>query len=54
MALGIRPVNEFAFKKVFGPADSRSALIHLLNAILKLQRPIVDVVLQNPYNIQDF
>jgi predicted transposase/invertase (TIGR01784 family) len=54
MALGIRPINEFAFKKTFGTPENRLALISLLNAILQLEAPIVDVTIENPYNLQDF
>ena len=49
MPLGIRPTNDFAFKKTFGTAENKLALISLLNAILDLQPPIVDVTLENPY-----
>ena len=34
MPLGIRPINDFAFKKTFGTAENRVALISLLNSIL--------------------
>ena len=54
MPLGIRPINDFAFKKTFGTAENRIALISLLNAILKPESPIVEVTLENPFNLQDF
>jgi len=54
MPLGIRPINDFAFKKTFGTPENRAALISLLNAILKPVSPIVEVTLQNPFNLQDF
>ncbi len=54
MPLGIRPTNDFAFKKTFGSPENKLALISLLNAILDLRRPIVDLTLENPYNLQDF
>ena len=54
MPLGIRPINDFAFKKTFGTAENRVALISLLNAILKPNSPIVEVTLENPFNLQDF
>jgi predicted transposase/invertase (TIGR01784 family) len=54
MPLGIRPINDFAFKKIFGTAENRVALISLLNAILKPKSPIVEVTLENPFNLQDF
>jgi predicted transposase/invertase (TIGR01784 family) len=54
MPLGIRPINDFAFKKVFGTAENRDALISLLDAILQPRSPIVDVAILNPFNLQDF
>ena len=54
MPLGIRPTNDFAFKKIFGTVENRVALISLLNAILRLKSPIVEVTLENPFNLQDF
>jgi len=52
--IGIRPTNDFAFKKTFGSPENKLALISLLNAILTLPVPIVDVTIENPYNLQDF
>jgi predicted transposase/invertase (TIGR01784 family) len=54
MAIGIRPTNDFAFKKTFGSPKNKPALISLLNAILQRDVPIGDVVIENPYNPQDF
>jgi predicted transposase/invertase (TIGR01784 family) len=54
MPLGIRALNDFAFKKVFGSAENREALVSLLNAVLRPKAPIRDVTLQNPFNPQDF
>ncbi|MBL8892633.1 MAG: PD-(D/E)XK nuclease family transposase, partial [Planctomycetaceae bacterium] len=54
MAIGIRPLNDYAFKKVFGSPANKLALLSLLNAILKSEVPIVDVVILNPFNLQDF
>ena len=52
--IGIRPTNDFAFKKTFGTPGNTLALVSLLNAILKLRVPIVNVAPQNPFNPQDF
>ena len=52
--IGIRPTNDFAFKKTFGSPGNTLALISLLNAILELPVPIVEVTIQNPFNLQDF
>jgi predicted transposase/invertase (TIGR01784 family) len=54
MPLGIRPTVDFAFKKTFGDPNHRQPLISLLNAILALESPIVDVTIENPFNYQDF
>jgi PD-(D/E)XK nuclease family transposase len=52
MPIGIRPINDFAFKKIFGSPENRNVLISLLNAILELPIPIVDITIENPYNLQ--
>jgi len=52
--IGIRPINDFAFKKTFGSPENKVALISLLNAILMLPIPIADVTIENPFNLQDF
>src|SRR5271157_2134843 len=54
MSLGIRPINDFAFKRTFGTPENKLALISLLNAILDTKPPIADVTIENPYNLQDF
>ena len=54
MPIGIRPINDFAFKKTFGTPSNKLALISLLNAILDLPKPIIDVTIENPFNLQDF
>jgi hypothetical protein len=53
-AIGISPMIDMAFKKTFGTPENKLALISLLNAILKLLVPIVDLTIINPYNLQDF
>ena len=54
MVLGICPTVDFAFKKTFGDQANSVALISLLNAILELAQPITSVVIENPFNYQDF
>ena len=44
--IGIRPTNDFAFKKTFGTPANKLALVSLLNAILELRNPIVEVTLE--------
>ena len=54
MALGIKPVVDFAFKKIFGSHQNSDALIGLLNAILDFECPVVAVELLNPFSYQEF
>ncbi|MDP1562455.1 MAG: Rpn family recombination-promoting nuclease/putative transposase, partial [Pirellulaceae bacterium] len=54
MGLGIRPINDFAFRKTFASPQSHVALVSLLNSILEPSVPITQVSLQNPFNYQDF
>jgi len=54
MPIGIRPINDFAFKKVFGSPENHAYLVSLLNAILDLSVPIAEVTIQNPFNPQEF
>ena len=54
MRIGIRPINDFAFKKIFGSDTNKLSLISFLNAVLCLGGPIVEVTIVNPYNMQDF
>ena len=54
MLIGIRPIIDMAFKNPFGTPEDTRCLISLLNAILKLLSPIIDVTILNPYNLQDF
>jgi len=54
MPIGIRPVNDFAFKKIFGTIANELALLSFLNAVLCLRVAIVHVTIVNPYNMQDF
>jgi predicted transposase/invertase (TIGR01784 family) len=52
--LGIRPTNDFAYKKTFGSQINAVVLVSLLNAILKLRRKITEVTIENPFNPKDF
>lgn len=54
MPLGIKPTVDFAFKKIFGSPENVQALMGLLNAILDLPQPIVDVTILNPFSYQEF
>ena len=52
--IGIRPTNDFAFKKTLGTQENKVALMSLINAILNLPEPIVDLTIQNPFLLQNF
>ncbi len=52
MPLGIRPINDFAFKRTFGDPENKLALASLLGAILDLE--IADLRIENPYSRKDF
>ena len=54
MPLGIDPMVDYVFKRLFGDPANADLLIHLLNAVLKLLRPIVEVQILNPFNEKDF
>ena len=45
--------TDFAFKKVFGSADSKDLLISFLNATIDFEnnRKIEDLTIVDPYNI---
>ena len=54
MPLDIRPLVDYAFKKVFGSPENVQALISFLNAVLKLHCPIVLIKLLNPFNDKQY
>jgi len=45
--------TDFAFKKVFGSADSKDLLINFLNSVIEFEnkRTITDLTIVDPYNI---
>jgi predicted transposase/invertase (TIGR01784 family) len=52
--LGIDPTVDYAFKKLFGDPANSDLLIHLLNAVLTPESPIVEVQILNPFNEKEF
>jgi predicted transposase/invertase (TIGR01784 family) len=54
MPLGIRPTVDFVFKMLFGSPANADLLIHLLNAVLQPDDPIVEVEILNPFNEKEF
>jgi predicted transposase/invertase (TIGR01784 family) len=45
----INPLNDFAFKRIFGVEENKDILIDFLNATLKLKEPIENLEILNPY-----
>jgi len=43
--------TDYAFKKVFGSENSKGILLSFLNSILELGRTIVDLTIEDPYNV---
>jgi len=54
MPLGIDPTVDYAFKKLFAVPENSDLLIHLLNAVIQPESPIVVVELLNPFNEKKF
>jgi len=54
MSLGIKPTVDFVFKKIFGNPENPQTLIGVLNAILNLAVPIIEVEILNPFSYQEF
>ncbi|MFM8571815.1 MAG: PD-(D/E)XK nuclease family transposase, partial [Pirellula sp.] len=52
--IGIHPWVDFAFFKIFGKPGNEVCLISLLNAILDLPYPLVNVRFQNPFSLKDY
>ena len=48
MPLGIDPKVDFAFKLMLGSPEHPSVTIHFLNSVLRLEAPIVSVIILNP------
>ncbi len=48
MALGIKPIIDFAFKRIFGSAEYTLPLLALLQAILAPDQRIVQVEIRTP------
>ena len=54
MRLGIKPTVDFAFKKIFGTPENVPILLGLVNAVLQLREPLVDVEILNPFSYREF
>jgi predicted transposase/invertase (TIGR01784 family) len=50
----LSPRVDVAFKKLFGVEENKDLLISLINSIVCAEDQVVDVVLLNPYNVQNF
>ena len=47
------PLTDFGFKKIFGDPDGKPLLISLLNDVLELADPIVELQLKNLKQLPD-
>ncbi len=54
MPLGISPLVNFAFVKLFASEGNEPILMAFLNAVLQLRHPIVSLQIKNPFNPKDF
>lgn len=52
--LGIKPTVDFAFKKIFGAPENEPVLLGLVNAVLQLRDPLVELEILNPFSYQEF
>lgn len=43
--------TDYAFKKVFGSENSKDILMSFLNAVLDLEFEIIDLTIEDPYNV---
>jgi len=43
--------TDYAFKKVFGSENSKDILLSFLNSTLELDKEIVDLTIEDPYNV---
>jgi len=50
----ISPRIDIAFKKIFGVEENKDLLISLINSIVSQADQVSDVILLNPYNVQNF
>ena len=50
----INPKVDLVFKKLFGVEENKDLLISLINSVVSKADQVVDVVILNPYNVQNF
>ncbi|MBF0352641.1 MAG: Rpn family recombination-promoting nuclease/putative transposase [SAR324 cluster bacterium] len=50
----INPLIDCVFKAILGDPEHKGILLHFLNSILKLENPILEVEILNPYNAKEF
>ncbi|MFK5975907.1 MAG: PD-(D/E)XK nuclease family transposase [Sulfurovum sp.] len=43
--------TDYAFKKVFGSENSKDILLSFLNSTLELGKEIVDLTIEDPYDV---
>jgi hypothetical protein len=48
--LGIKPTVDYALKRIFGTPENAPILLGLVNAVLQLVDPLVEVEILNPFS----
>src|SRR5579862_6163482 len=54
MPSNINPRIDLVFKKIFGVEENKDLLIALINSIVSSEDQVADIVLLNPYTVQNF
>ena len=50
----INPKVDIVFKKIFGSEENKDILLSFINSVLPQDEQIVELTLQNPYNLSDY
>lgn len=50
----LSPRIDIVFKKLFGVEENKDLLISLINSIVSKEDQVADIILLNPYNVQNF
>lgn len=50
----LNPRVDFVFKKLFGSEENKDLLINLLNSIVSQEDQVTDLIIRNPYSLQNF
>lgn len=50
----LNPKTDIIFKKIFGSKENKSILISFINSVVSQEDQVADLVLDNPYTIQNY